>query len=99
MISPLDGLTLPDAAICNTTLGTDPDPYAVAMCRLALRIAGEPEGREAQLFAQAQTDIANKNYSSQDIPLFTPDRQIKTFHPRSNGMLAFRDAVLAALYF
>ncbi|RAK91934.1 mutanase [Aspergillus costaricaensis CBS 115574] len=94
-----DGLTLPDANTCNTTLGTDPDPYAVAMCRTALRIAGDPEGLEAQSFAQAETDIANKNYSSQDIPLYTPVRQIKSFHPRSNGMLAFRDAVLAALYF
>ncbi|OJJ98707.1 hypothetical protein ASPACDRAFT_30615 [Aspergillus aculeatus ATCC 16872] len=94
-----DGLTLPDAATCNTTLGTDPDPYAVAMCRSALRIAGDPGGQESQLFAQAQLDIANKNYSSQDISLWVPVNQIKTFHPRSNGMLAFRDAVVAALVF
>ncbi|PWY93780.1 hypothetical protein BO94DRAFT_352420 [Aspergillus sclerotioniger CBS 115572] len=57
------GLTLPNATTCNTTSGTDPDPYAVAMCRVSLQIAGDPGGWTAQLFARAQTDIANKNYS------------------------------------
>ncbi|PYI06825.1 hypothetical protein BO78DRAFT_429337 [Aspergillus sclerotiicarbonarius CBS 121057] len=90
-------IPLPDAATCNTTLGTDPDPYAVAMCNVAVAVSAAPDGLEAERLAQANADIASKNYSSTSIHWYLPTRQMKTFHPRSDGMYAFRNAVWDAV--
>ncbi|RAL13202.1 SGNH/GDSL hydrolase family protein [Aspergillus homomorphus CBS 101889] len=93
----LGSIPIADAATCNTTLGTDPDPYAVVMCDAAISVSMEPDGKIAQLLAQANADIASGNYSSTAITWWLPTRQIKTFHPRSDGIFAFRDAVWAAI--
>ncbi|RAH62699.1 SGNH hydrolase [Aspergillus piperis CBS 112811] len=38
----LGSIPIADAATCNTTLGTDPDPYAVAMCDASIAISTDP---------------------------------------------------------
>lgn len=67
------------------------------MCQVSISIAQDPTGLEAVRYQGALADIASKNYSSQDVPAYYPTRQIKTFHPRSPGMVAYRDAVLVAI--
>ena len=67
------------------------------MCQVSITIAEDPTGPEAVRYQAAEQDIANGNYSSQDIPWYTPTRQVKTFHPRSPGMVVYRDACLAAM--
>ncbi|RAH70323.1 mutanase [Aspergillus aculeatinus CBS 121060] len=93
----LGSIPIPDAVTCNTTLGTDPDPYAVVMCDASLSVSMDPNGEVAQRLAQANADISSRNYSSTAIKWWLPTRQIKTFHPRSDGMFAFRDAVWTAI--
>ncbi|KAK3937884.1 Mutanase Pc12g07500-like protein 1 [Diplogelasinospora grovesii] len=90
-------IVLPDWSTCNTTLGDQPDPYALAMCRVAQEIHDDPTGPQATRWAAANADIASGNYSSQSVPWYAPTRQIKTFHPRTPGMHAYRDAVLEAI--
>ncbi|KAL2128418.1 hypothetical protein VTI74DRAFT_9220 [Chaetomium olivicolor] len=53
-----------------------------------------PDGIEAQLYARASADLASGNFSSQDVSWWYPTCQIKTFHPRTPGMYAYRDAVI-----
>ncbi|KAK6065946.1 esterase family protein [Seiridium cupressi] len=90
-------VSLPDASTCNGTLGTDPDPYDVFLCRMSENVADDPSGPAATQLDAANTAIANGNVSSQDVSWWTPTRQIKTFHPRSVGMTAYRDAIVAAM--
>jgi hypothetical protein len=45
-------------------------------------------------FGRANADLVGGNFSSRDVPRYAPTRQIKTFHPRTPGMYAYRDAVL-----
>ncbi|KAH7327192.1 SGNH hydrolase-type esterase domain-containing protein [Rhexocercosporidium sp. MPI-PUGE-AT-0058] len=91
------GIPLPDAATCYASLGTDPDPYAYAMCQVSISISEDPTGLEAVRYRAAQAAIAGGDYSSQEIPGYVPTRQIKTFHPRSPGMVAYRDALLSVI--
>lgn len=90
-------IPLPDAGTCYASLGTDPDPYAYAMCQVSTSIAEDPSGPEAVRYQAAKAAISSGNYSSQDISWYLPTRQVKTFHPRSPGMVAYRDAVLEAI--
>jgi hypothetical protein len=88
-------IALPDASTCSSTaLGANPDPYAVALCKLAQTVRDDPQGPEALRFGGANAELAGGNFSSQDVPWYAPTRQIKTFHPRTPGMYAYRDAVL-----
>lgn len=87
-------IVLPDANTCNTTLGANPDPYAVSMCNLAQTVRDAPDGPEALRFGRANADLSSGNFNSQDVPWYAPTRQIKTFHPRTSGMIAYRDAIL-----
>ncbi|KAH6842747.1 mutanase [Chaetomium sp. MPI-CAGE-AT-0009] len=90
-------IVLPNADTCNTTLGLNADPYAVAMCHRAQEIRYDPGGLTALWFGRANADLASGNVSSQDVSWWLATRQIKTFHPRTNGMYAYRDAVLDAI--
>jgi hypothetical protein len=90
-------IVLPDAASCFDNLGRNPDPYAYGLCRVAQEIHDDPTGPEAVRFAQAQADIVAGNLSSTSISWYLPTRQIKTFHPRSPGMAAYRDAIVGAM--
>jgi hypothetical protein len=67
------------------------------MCNVAVAVAAAPNGVEAGRLAQANADIASGNYSSTSIRWYLPTRQIKTFHPRTDGMYAFRDAIWDAV--
>ncbi|KAH6720758.1 SGNH hydrolase-type esterase domain-containing protein [Leptodontidium sp. MPI-SDFR-AT-0119] len=91
------GIPLPDAGSCFAALGTDPDPYAYAMCQVAISIFEDPTGPQAMSYRAAQAAIASGDFNSQEIPRYTPTRQIKTFHPRSPGMVAYRDAILRVI--
>ncbi|CAO2648048.1 Nn.00g089700.m01.CDS01 [Neocucurbitaria sp. VM-36] len=89
-------IPVPDAN-CRATLDSDADPYVRAMCHVAEAISEDPEGPEATYPAEANVDIKSGNITSQHIGWFTPTRQIKTFHPRSPGMIAYRDAVIESI--
>ncbi|KAF3920067.1 hypothetical protein AA313_de0200233 [Arthrobotrys entomopaga] len=90
-------MKLPDASTCVTDPAAQLDPYLVAMCRVAQAISEDPTGPEAVRFNNANADIVAGNVSSQSIPWYVPTRQIKTFHPRTPGMFAFRDAIISSL--
>jgi hypothetical protein len=89
---------LPDASDCGSKLGTDPDPWATWMCRFPEGLKEDPNGEFAQLLDGANAEIAQKNLTGQHIGYFVPTRQVKTFHPRSPGMVAYRDAVIDAIH-
>lgn len=94
-------IKLPDGCTHQSLLDRDwsksRDPYDLALCRVAAEIADAPDGDEAKRFRQANKDIAAGDVSSQSIPWYLPTRQIKTFHPRTTGMQAYRDAIIEAL--
>jgi hypothetical protein len=93
-----DGTTkLLDPSTCVTDPAAQLDPYEVAMCRVAQAVNGDPTGPEAKRLANANADIIAGNASSESIPYFVPTLQIKTFHPRTPGMFAYRDALISAL--
>lgn len=91
------GIPLPDAGSCYGNLGTDPDPYAYAMCQISISISDDPNGLEAIRYKAAQAAIVRGDFNSQEIAGYVPTRQIKTFHPRSPGMVAYRDALLSVI--
>ncbi|CAM1501517.1 Fc.00g035010.m01.CDS01 [Cosmosporella sp. VM-42] len=90
-------ISLPDPDTCHDSLGTDPDPYDYAMCQVSITIAEDPSGPEAVRYQNAVDAISSQDFNSEDIRWYAPTRQIKTFHPRSPGMVAFRDALIKAI--
>jgi hypothetical protein len=91
------GINLPDGATCNTTLGTGPDPWAWWLCQMAREVLASPDGDLAHQVTEVNNDIRSGNYTAANVSSWYPTRQIKTFHPRTPGMYAFRDAVVAAM--
>jgi hypothetical protein len=91
-------IPLPDAATCNDNLGTDPDPWAQWMCIIAEDIQRDPDGDWAKNYNAANDEIKTGNYSGQHVPWYAPTRQIKTFHPRSPGMIAYRNAIIESIW-
>lgn len=89
-------IQLPDSGTC-ASLDPQADPYIRAMCVVATTIEEDPTGPEAARFAKANNAIASGNVSTQEVSPYVPTRQIKTFHPRTPGMVAYRDAVLDAM--
>jgi hypothetical protein len=90
-------IQLPDHSNCRTTLNaikTGADPYLKALCRISEEVADDPTGPQATRLNKANTAIAAGDMSSQDVSWYLPTRQIKTFHPRSPGMAAYRDAMI-----
>lgn len=60
-------------------------------------MAAEPNGDLAQDLQAANAEIANGEVNGTHIPGYVATRQIKTFHPRSPGMVAYRDAIIEAI--
>lgn len=89
-------VTLPNNATCEAELGTDPDPWAVWLCHTSREIAAYPNGDAANFFNAANEVIKAGDVKGQHVPWVAPTRQVKTFHPRSIGMAAYRDAILDA---
>jgi hypothetical protein len=94
-------ITLPEGCTTDSLLQRDwsesRDPYELVMCRVAAEIQDDPEGEQARRFAQANQDIAAGDVNSQSIPWYLPTRTAKTFHPRTPGMRAYRDAIIAEI--
>jgi hypothetical protein len=90
-------IPLPDAGNCEISLDVNADPYERAMCPMAVSVRQHPGGSAAKVLDQANNDTKNGNVSSQGIGFFTPTRQIKAFHPRSPGMVAYRDALIEGI--
>lgn len=90
-------IPLPDANTCGGALGADADPYARAMCRVAESVRDQRDGPEARRLRDANAALGRGDFQSQDVAGYLPTRQIKTFHPRSPGMAAYRDAVISEL--
>ncbi|KAK2763255.1 hypothetical protein FQN54_009891 [Arachnomyces sp. PD_36] len=91
------GIQLPPAETCQQDLGSDPDPYAVYMCERSIEIAAAPNGPAAQRMDRATTAMNDGDVHSQDIGWFIPTEKVKTFHPRSPGMVLYRNSVISAL--
>jgi hypothetical protein len=91
------GIELPNAESCEEDLGTDPDPWAKWQCMIAQQIADEPDGLWAGKLEEANADIEAQDYHAESIGWWTPTRQIKTFHPRTPGMHAYRDSIIDAI--
>ncbi|KAK0660438.1 putative esterase [Cercophora samala] len=92
-------IELPSAETCNSTVSEGRDPYESYLCYVAELVREEPEGEEAKMVQRANDFIAGNggNVTIQEVSWYTPTRQIKTFHPRTVGMFAYRDAVLSQL--
>lgn len=90
-------MPVPNGSNCRAQLPASPDPYDVFLCLVAENILQAPGGEVAMSLARASQAISNGDFGSADIDYFTPTRIAKTFHPRSPGMVAYRDAVLAAM--
>ncbi|KAL3463731.1 SGNH hydrolase-type esterase domain-containing protein [Aspergillus heterothallicus] len=91
------GIQLPDADTCQAALGSNPDPYAVFMCDVAVHVKANSSSLIAQSLDRANQAIADKDYSSQDVSWWLPTRQIKTFHPRSPGMMFYAGAAVGEM--
>ncbi len=88
------------ATDCGTNLNIDADPYIRWMCRLTNDLRADSKQDHnvwAVQYKEANAHIKNGTVSAQHVSYFTPTRQIKTFHPRSPGMLVYRDAVLKSI--
>lgn len=92
-----DGIELSDADSCEEDLGTDPDPWAKWQCMVARAVAENLDGTWAQKLKEANADIAAQDFSAESIKWWLPTRQIKTFHPRTPGMHAYRDSIVAVI--
>lgn len=88
---------LPPFDKCEGNLGTDPDPYARFMCRVSQVVHMAPNGTVAAGLKEANNQIASNNLTAQHIKWYIPTRQIKTFHPRTPGMIAYRDSIINAI--
>jgi hypothetical protein len=89
-------IPLPDATACATA-GAGSDPWLVWMCRAADDIRADPAGNMSAVYASANQALANGEVGATDVRWFTPTRQVKMFHPRTPGMVAYRDAVIAQM--
>jgi hypothetical protein len=90
-------IKLPDPETCSNKLGSDPDPWDVWQCRMAHDVKRHPNGFNAKNLEAANKEIAAKNTSGHHIKFFMPNQQLKTFHPRTPGMLAYRDALIDSI--
>jgi hypothetical protein len=90
-------ITFPNPTTCQAALGTDPDPVAEWNCQSAQIIAADPNGPLKQYLDAANQETNARNVSGKHVSWFAPTRQIKTFHPRSVGMAAYRDALIEAI--
>jgi hypothetical protein len=91
------GVELPDAETCEEDLGTDPDPWAKWLCWIAQDITENPDSPWAEKLKQANDDIAAQDFQAESITWWYPTRQIKTFHPRTPGMHAYRNSIIDAV--
>ncbi|VBB84421.1 Putative Esterase [Podospora comata] len=91
-------IKLPSEETCNSTASEGRDPYESYLCYVAELVREEPEGEEAKRVNGANDFISGKDGANiQDVSWYAPTRQIKTFHPRTVGMFAYRDAILEKL--
>ena len=88
---------LPDAGTCAGELGTEPDPVAAFQCSMSIAVSKAPDGNASQALKAANEALAKGDFTDKHISYFLPTRQVKTFHPRSSGMGAYRDAIIAAI--
>ncbi|KAF5511096.1 Lipase [Colletotrichum siamense] len=87
--------TLPDAKECEGVTGSSGgDPWKLWQCRMAEAVAEDPSGPAAARFNATNRALGGGNMTIQDIDWWVPTRQIKTFHPRTRGMIAYRDAII-----
>lgn len=88
-------ITLPDAASCEGVTATSgDDPWLLWQCRMSAAIENDPKGPVAESFNAANDALSRGNVTTQDVSWWVPTRQIKTFHPRTRGMMGYRDAII-----
>ncbi|KAI0435552.1 hypothetical protein F4803DRAFT_557872 [Xylaria telfairii] len=73
------------------------DPWDVWRCRMAQAIDEEPNGMMALALKQANADLKAGNFDTQEIGYFKPTNQIRAYHPRTSGMHAYKDVILAQM--
>ncbi|KAJ4413888.1 hypothetical protein N0V82_008243 [Gnomoniopsis sp. IMI 355080] len=91
-------IVLPNADTCTNDLGTDPDPYAYFLCRVAQEVQTNPSGNAATRLQGANAALARGDFGSADIPFYLPTSTAKTFHPRSMGHHNYMAALVDAMY-
>lgn len=91
------GVELTDAETCGEDLGTDPDPWVRWLCWIAQDITENPDSPWAEKLKEANDEIAAQDFQAESITCWYPMRQIKTFHPRTPGMHAYRDSIIDAV--
>ena len=87
---------LPDGATCADNLGPNADPAAVQACWLAQGITKDPNGPAAHLLGTSKA-YGNYSHATLTVSRFSPTWLIETFHPRTSGMKAYRDAIIHAM--
>lgn len=83
---------LPDFQTCDPD---DDDPAMSLQCQIAIGVSKNATSDIATIFFEDQALIAKGDFSAVRMPWWLPTRQAKTFHPRTLGQLAFRDAVIS----
>ncbi|KAL6229273.1 SGNH hydrolase-type esterase domain-containing protein [Aspergillus navahoensis] len=86
-------LNLPDSDTCDPN-GTD--LYGSYKCEIAKLVDADPGGELANMVSEANSDLSGLVFDMNNLAPFIPT-VIKTFHPRSAGMAAYRDAVFAKM--
>jgi len=60
-------------------------------------VQSAPNGNWSKAVTAANEEIKQGDVNGKHINYFMPNRQIKAFHPRTPGMVAYRDAIIAAI--
>lgn len=101
---PRGGIRLPESTTCKSELDQQlerdggVDPYVSWMCEVALAVASDPKGEPAQQYKKAQDAYTRGDFQASEITgWFATTARIKTFHPRTRGMVAYRDALIEAI--
>lgn len=97
-LKPPVGVEFPSPHNCAAQLGKNPDPWEQWKCRVAEAMNRDPDGEVAKWIERGRNQTATGNLTSREVhgPA-TYTRQIKTFHPRSPGMQAYRDVTIEAI--
>ncbi|KAL3428746.1 SGNH hydrolase-type esterase domain-containing protein [Aspergillus tetrazonus] len=86
-------LNLPDSDTCDPNRT---DLYRSYKCEIAKLVDADPGRELANMVSEANSDLSGFVFDLNNLAPFIPT-VIKTFHPRSAGMAAYRDAVFAKM--
>ena len=92
---------LPDPNTCKTTDDGDNDWYDNILCYTAKAVLLPPPANftgpnfALEVVQNDQQALRDGNFSAVEVPWWMATRQAKTFHPRTLGQLAYRNAIMS----